>query len=106
MKIQEIQVTALKDKMDANESFQLIDVREEYEYEISNLGGLHIPLGSLPNRLAELDPTKELIVMCRSGNRSGRACEFLMQNGFPNAKNLVGGITRWAAFIEPGMPVG
>lgn len=105
--MKEITVHDLKKKKENGDDFILLDVRENFEYEISNLGGKLLPMGELPDRMAELDPHKnsEIILMCRSGARSGRACEFLQSQGFTNVANLKGGITAWAKEIDPTLPV-
>ncbi len=95
--MEEITVQQLKEKMEKGESFHLIDVREPHEYEEANIGGKLIPLGELPVHLDELEAWKddEIIVMCRSGKRSGNAQEFLYMEGFENVYNLQGGILAW-----------
>ena len=93
----EITVEELKEKMDQNSNFTLIDVREPYEYEDFNLGGRLIPLGEFMNKIPELEDLRneEIIINCRSGRRSGMAAEVLTSAGFSNVKNLVGGVLRW-----------
>lgn len=94
----DITVQELKQRLDAGEKdFVLLDVREPVEREEFNIGGLHVPLGNLAQSLADLDEHKgkELIVYCRSGNRSGMAAGFLKQNGFQNTRNLEGGMLAW-----------
>ncbi|HCD52850.1 MAG TPA: NADH oxidase [Balneolaceae bacterium] len=105
--MKEITVKELKKKLDANEDVQLIDVREDFEYQVSNLGGKHIPLGSLPTKIEELSglKEKEIIMICRSGARSANATYFLTQNGFTNVANLSGGMMAWADEIDPELPV-
>lgn len=100
----EITVEELKAKIDCSEDIFILDVREPHEYEICNLGGRLIPLNDLPNRVHELDSSKETIVYCRSGIRSAEAVEFLKQAGFRNVKNLSGGIIAWANRINKKMP--
>ncbi len=100
----EIAVTELKEKLDKGEDVFILDVREEGEYNFCNLGGYLVPLRHLPNCLNELDPEREIVVMCHSGARSARAVQFLRQAGFSRARNLAGGIDRWAKEIDPGMP--
>jgi adenylyltransferase/sulfurtransferase len=82
----------------------MLDVREQYEYDIANLKGYLIPLKELPRRVKELDPAKEIIVYCRTGRRSASAVALLREEGFPNVKNLVGGINAWATSIDTSMP--
>lgn len=105
--MEEITVQELKQKMESNEEFLLLDVRESHEYHLSNINGTLIPLDQLPARLDEIKEfmNKEVVVMCRSGARSARACMFLTANGFASAKNLRGGINDWARQIDPTLPV-
>ena len=105
--MEEITVLQLKEMQEANKEFVLLDVRETFEYEFANLGGELVPLDQLPDRLNEIEQykEKEMIVMCRSGSRSARACEYLSRNGFTNVKNLKGGINDWAREIDPSLPV-
>ncbi len=90
----DITVEELKERLEAGEKLNFLDVREEYEYEEQNLGAKLIPLMELPDRLGEIDAWKseELIVHCRSGARSGRAQAFLQSQGFTNVRNVLGGI--------------
>ena len=105
--MKEITVDQLKAKKDAGDDFYLLDVREMFEYMVSNLDGDNIPLGELQTRVASLEDKKdaEVIIMCRSGNRSSRACSYLESQGFTNVANLKGGITAWSKEIDPTMPV-
>ncbi|RPH36487.1 molybdopterin-synthase adenylyltransferase MoeB [bacterium] len=100
----EITVEQLKERLDRGEQIQLVDVREPHEYEIVNLGAKLIPLRKLPERVQELDPSKEIVVHCKVGERSERAAEFLRSVGYKNVKNLVGGIRAWAEKIDPSLP--
>jgi len=76
---------------------QLVDVREDAEVAQGRIPGtIHIPLGQLPARLAELDRTRPVIAICRSGNRSGRATQFLTQAGY-DCDNMAGGMLAWQA---------
>ncbi|RCR69890.1 rhodanese-like domain-containing protein [Larkinella punicea] len=90
----DITVQELKERLDKGEKINLIDVREEYEFDEDNLGGRLYPLGSLPSQIDELEDLQdeEIIIHCRSGARSARAQQFLEQNGFSNVRNLIGGI--------------
>ena len=100
----EISVEELKAKLDRGEDIELIDVREPHEYEIVNIGARLIPLRELPERTQEISPNKEIIVHCKTGERSGRAVKFLKGVGFRHARNLVGGIQAWAARIDKSLP--
>lgn len=95
----DISVVELKKRLDTGETINLIDVREQYEYDEFNLGGDLIPLGTLPGKLEDLEDLKneEVIVHCRSGARSGTAKMFLTQSGFTNVRNLLGGVLDWQA---------
>ena len=103
--MKEINVLELKEKKDKAEYFQLIDVREDFEYEMSNLGGLLIPLGGILIEAEKIDKTKPVVVMCRSGKRSAAAIMQLEQLGFTNLYNLKGGILAWADEIDPTLNV-
>lgn len=104
--MKEISVTELKQKIDQKEDFQLIDVREPFEYEMSNINGENIPLAGVLIEAQKISKTKPVIVQCRSGARSAAAIMQLEQKfGFTNLYNLKGGILAWAAEIEPGMQV-
>jgi len=101
--IPQLTVKELKRRIDAGEDVQLIDVREPYEYQIAQIGGKLIPQNDVPNRLAEIDRDREVIVHCRSGARSQRIAEFLQQAGYPNVVNLAGGILAWSDEIDPSV---
>jgi sulfur-carrier protein adenylyltransferase/sulfurtransferase len=76
---------------------QLVDVREPWEYEEAHIEGCRlIPLGELPQRYGEIDPSAPVIVYCKSGGRSGKAVAFLTEQGYGKALNLAGGILAWA----------
>lgn len=100
----EISVEELKERMDRGEDLFLLDVRELHEYEIVNIGGHLIPLNDLPARIHELDSSRDIVVYCHHGPRSGRAVDFLRQMGFRKVKNLVGGIDQWSERVDPGLP--
>jgi sulfur-carrier protein adenylyltransferase/sulfurtransferase len=102
--VPEISVEELKRRLDAKEDIYILDVREPHEYQICNLNGHLIPLNDLPKRVSELDPSKEMVVHCRSGARSARAVGFLRQAGFAKASNLAGGILAWADRVDPKVP--
>jgi adenylyltransferase/sulfurtransferase len=102
--IPEMQVEELKRRLDAGDDLFVLDVREPHEYQICNIGGHLIPLGDLPNRVSELDSSREIVAHCRSGVRSGKAVAFLQQAGFRKVHNLAGGILAWADKIDPKMP--
>ena len=101
--IPQMTVQELKQRRDLGEDLFVLDVREPYEYQIANIGGTLIPQNEVPQRLAEIDRSREIVVQCRSGGRSQRIAEFLAQQGYPNVKNLAGGILAWADAIDPGI---
>lgn len=92
--MEDITVEELKKRLDLQQKFIFIDVREEWEYEEDNLGALNIPLGELNDRLDDLkgDKDSEIIIHCRSGARSGNAKKFLESKGFKKVRNVLGGI--------------
>ena len=99
-------VLELKNMIDNKEDFQLIDVRETFEYEVSNLNGENIPLAGVILEASKISKDKPVIMQCRSGARSGAALNQLEQQlGYPNLYNLKGGILAWKAEFEPDMPV-
>lgn len=104
--MKEITVEELKQKIDNKEDFQLIDVRETFEYEVSNLGGENIPLAGILIESDKIDSEKPVIVQCRSGKRSAAAIMQLEQQlGYENLYNLEGGILAWRDRFDPNMPV-
>ena len=103
--MKEVTVKELKAKMDANEDFQLVDVRELNEREFTNIGGDHIIMGSVPQNVDKFNKDKDVIVYCRSGNRSGQVIRFLETNhGFEKLYNLKGGILAWSDEIDDSIP--
>lgn len=104
--MKEITVEELKQKIDNAEDFQLIDVREPFEYEVSNLKGENIPLSGIIIESDKIATDKPVIVQCRSGKRSAAAIMQLEQQlGYENLYNLEGGILAWKEKIDPSMPV-
>lgn len=96
--MQTITVEELKARLDKGEKLNLIDCREPMEYAEFNIGGKLVPLGKIQTmQVEELEDLKdeEIIVHCRSGNRSMMACMFLDTMGFKNTKNVIGGIAAW-----------
>lgn len=101
-----INVYVLKEMMDKNEEFQLIDVREKSEYAANNLGGLLIPVGAIPENIDKIDKEKTVVVHCRSGKRSAGIIDYLEKtHKFTNLYNLEGGIIAWAQEIDDSMPM-
>lgn len=101
----EISVRVLKEWMESGKDFQLIDVREPYEYDIANIGGVLIPKGEVIHNLDRIDKHKDVVIHCRSGKRSQDIIDLLSaEAGLQNLHNLKGGILAWADEIDPSMP--
>lgn len=82
----------------------LLDVREHWEFDYCNIkDSILIPMGQLPNRLDELDRTKEIIIICHHGIRSRQMGYYMEQMGFSSITNLDGGVEQWAKDVEPTM---
>jgi rhodanese-related sulfurtransferase len=103
--MKEITVDELKLNIDREEDFQLIDVREEFEYETSNINGENIPLGNVLLETDKISKDKLVVVHCRSGKRSEQAIKLLEDKGFTNLVNLKGGILAWKDAFDPDMIV-
>ena len=103
MKILDIDVKRLKNMLDNKKDFILLDVRTELETITSSIStnAIHIPMSEIPTRFTELNKDKEIIIHCKSGKRSVKVCEFLINNNFKNIKNLKGGILAWSNEIDP-----
>lgn len=100
--VPEIDVEALKAKLDGSEPFVLLDVREQFEYDIARIPGAKlIPLGELHSRMSELDSADEIVIHCKSGYRSAQALRELQTAGFSKLWNVEGGILAWADRIDP-----
>jgi adenylyltransferase/sulfurtransferase len=98
--VPEIQAEDLKSRLDQGDNLFLLDVREEYEYEKSNIGGHLIPLPQLPRRLHELNTDLEIVALCKMGPRGVKAVELLQKNGFKKVSNLRGGIHAWSDRVD------
>lgn len=103
--MKEVTVQELKSMIDQNVEFQLIDVREPFEYEVSNLNGLNIPLAGILIEADKVSKDIPVIIQCRSGKRSAQALMLLEQQGYTNLANLQGGILAWKAEINPEIDV-
>jgi sulfur-carrier protein adenylyltransferase/sulfurtransferase len=100
----EITPAALAARLGRGDAPMLLDVREPYEWAIARLPDARlVPMNSLPDVLDTLDPTKEMIVYCHHGLRSAAAVDWLREQGFGLARNLVGGIDRWTHDVDPSM---
>jgi molybdopterin/thiamine biosynthesis adenylyltransferase/rhodanese-related sulfurtransferase len=102
--IPEITPRDLKARLDKGDDIYVLDVREPHEYQICNINGHLIPLGELPQRVHELDSSKEIVAHCKSGKRSAQAVEFLRGAGFKKIQNLKGGILAWSDQVDPSVP--
>ncbi len=104
----DITVEELHERIQKGDAPVMIDVREPYEWEVQHLDNVKkIQLNQLPMKLDELTDVKdkEVVMICRSGNRSGRATEFLKQQGFANVRNLKGGMKAWKEHIDSSFDV-
>jgi rhodanese-related sulfurtransferase len=94
------------DRREAGEDMTLLDVREDWEIALAPVPTetVHIPMGEISDRISELDPKKETVVICRSGGRSAQVGHFLERQGFGKVFNLSGGILAWSRVIDPRIP--
>jgi sulfur-carrier protein adenylyltransferase/sulfurtransferase len=104
--MEEITATELKRRLDRGDDLQVVDVREQKEYDVARLENSKlIPLGQVVNRMGEIDPSRETIVHCKLGGRSAKAIEALKAAGFEGRLvNLKGGITAWSDEVDPSVP--
>ena len=104
MSVEEISPEELKRRQASATPPRLIDVREPWEVAIAKIpGATYIPLNELPQRLGELDPKADTVIMCKAGGRSLRAAMFLASRGFDRVANLTGGIDAWTREIDPSL---
>jgi rhodanese-related sulfurtransferase len=83
------------------DDYLLVDVREPVELEIASLAAaIHIPMGEITQRIAELDRNKTIICLCKSGGRSAQVGQYLVQQGFDRVINLAGGINAWSEQVD------
>jgi rhodanese-related sulfurtransferase len=102
--VKEVTVQELKQMLDEKKDFQLIDVREQFEYDTANIGGELIPLGNIMLESDKIDKDKQVVIHCRSGARSAAAIMQLEQtHGFTNLYNLKGGILAWIAEVDSSL---
>jgi rhodanese-related sulfurtransferase len=94
------------DRRERGEDMTLLDVREDWEIEKAPVPTdvVHIPMGEISDRISELDPKKETVVICRSGGRSAQVAQYLERQGFGKVLNLSGGILAWSRVIDPRIP--
>jgi rhodanese-related sulfurtransferase len=104
MSVAEITPTEFVARRERGESLTLLDVREDWELAVASVPGiLHIPMGQVADRIGEIDRSREVVVLCRSGRRSLQVANFLQQNGF-QAVNLAGGILAWSRELDATIP--
>ena len=100
-----IPVAELRRKLDAQDGFLLLDVREKYEYDIAHVPGAKlIPSGELPSHMSELDSAQEIVLLCKNGQRSAQVLRLLREAGFSRLSNVAGGIDAWSDEIDPTVP--
>lgn len=88
-----------------SDGWVLLDCRELVELSLARIdGAVHIPMGEIPDRLAELDATRETVVFCHHGIRSAQVAAFLRQQGFACVRNMAGGIDAWSTQVDPSTP--
>ncbi|MFA5983213.1 MAG: rhodanese-like domain-containing protein [Methylococcaceae bacterium] len=105
MEVAQITALGLKQKLDNQDVLFLLDVREPFEFKFAQIAGsISIPLNQLPERLGELDKDSEIVVICHHGMRSLQAANFLVQYGFENITNLMGGIDAWSIQCDSAVP--
>lgn len=94
---QSITPRELKEKLEAGEQPELLDVREPWEFAATRIEGSRLmPLGEMPTRISELDPERETVVICHHGVRSAYVTQSLERSGFPNVLNLEGGLDAYS----------
>jgi len=95
----------VKQLIDSGADFVLVDVREPHEYQICKIDRARLmPLGDLPKRLDELDKNADIVMHCKMGGRSAKACDLLRASGFTKVRNMTGGILAWAEKVDPTVP--
>lgn len=104
--IKEITPREFLDRRAGGAEMALLDVREDWETKLAPVPSelLHIPMGQIADRVSELDPKRETVVVCRSGGRSLQVARFLEAQGFASVYNLTGGILAWSRDLDPRIP--
>jgi adenylyltransferase/sulfurtransferase len=101
----EVTPRELQGRLSRGEELQLIDVREQFEWDIARIPGARlVPLATLPDVVETLDRDREVVVYCKGGSRSRAAASHLADAGFPRVTNLTGGILRWQEEVDPALP--
>lgn len=105
MSINQVSATELKTRIQNEPHLLLLDVREPNEFQYASIeNSVLIPLNQIPERLSELDPQQEMVVICHHGVRSSQACMYLVHSGFTNVSNLTGGIDAWSSDCDSSVP--
>lgn len=105
MTVRQLSATELKTRIQNEEQLFLLDVREPNEFEYARIeNSVLIPLNQIPQRLGELDPQQEIVVICHHGVRSQQACMYLVNSGFEHVANLTGGIDAWSCDCDSSVP--
>ena len=101
-----ISALELHDAMQKGQEFEIVDVREPYEYDACNIGSVHIPMGEICNRIADLPKDKNIVIMCRSGKRAEAVANILMTDySISNVYILDGGILAWKDQIDSTLDI-
>ncbi len=104
MMVSRLEVGRLKEMLDHGEDLVVLDVREPEEIAFATMpGAVAIPMGDIPQRLAELDAARPTAVLCHHGMRSAQVAAFLVQSGFVQVWNVAGGIDAWSNLIDPSV---
>ncbi|MGZ8183871.1 MAG: rhodanese-like domain-containing protein [Methylobacter sp.] len=105
MPVKQISATELQTRIQNEPNLFLLDVREANEFEYARIeNSVLIPLNQIPQRLAELNPQQEMVVICHHGVRSRQACMYLVNSGFEHVTNLAGGIDAWSCDCDSSVP--
>ena len=103
--VRDVTPRELAGRLARGDALELIDVREPYEHRLAQIAGTRlIPLRSIEQAVASLDPNREVVLICHHGVRSMAAAELLQACGFTRVWNLAGGIDRWSHEVDPGVP--
>ena len=105
MTVKQLSATELKNKIQQGNTVFLLDVREPHEFQYASIAdSVLIPLNKIPQRLAELDPKQDIVVICHHGMRSQQAANYLERSGFNMIANLKGGIDAWSCDVDGSVP--
>ena len=105
MPVTQVSATELKTRIKNEPQLFLLDVREPNEFQYARIeNSVLIPLNQIPQRLGELNPQQEIVVICHHGVRSSQACMYLVNSGFEHVANLTGGIDAWSCACDNTVP--